>query len=133
MEFDKSKYFEVFSFGDSPAMADELLDFVLKGKKTATVSIILEGDPVPTVGDISLVLNSKGEPKCEIKTTFVTTVPFKNLTWDMVKLEGEDDTFEQWRNGNLNYWKRDSLRRGYDFSEETPITFEIFELNNIYE
>ena len=133
MEIDKSKYFEVFSFGYSPVMADELLSLVLEGKKTATVSVILEGEPIPKIGDVSLVLNSNGEPKCEIKTTFLTTEPFKDLTWDMVKLEGEDDTFEQWRAGNFGFWKRDSIKRGYNFSDETPITFEIFEVNKIIE
>ena len=38
MQIDKNKYFEVFSFGDSPAMAEKLLNLVLEGKKTATVS-----------------------------------------------------------------------------------------------
>lgn len=37
-------YFERFSFGDSPEMADELLALVLAGKKTATVSVILEDE-----------------------------------------------------------------------------------------
>lgn len=37
-------YFECFAFGDSPEMADELLALVLTGKKTATVSVVLEDE-----------------------------------------------------------------------------------------
>ena len=37
-------YFESFAFGDSPEMANELLALVLAGKKTATVSVVLEGE-----------------------------------------------------------------------------------------
>ena len=48
-------YFERFSFGDSPEMADELLALVLAGKKTATVSVILEDEQAPTVGALQLV------------------------------------------------------------------------------
>ena len=122
------KYFECFAFGDSPEMADELLRLVLTGKKTATVSIVLEDEKTPKVGDLSLVLNGQGQPACVIKTVYLETVKFCNLTWDMVKLEGEDETFEQWKAGNIRYWMRDAVKRGYTFTEETPITFERFEL-----
>ena len=99
-------YFERFSFGDSPEMADELLALVLAGKKTATVSVILEDEQAPSVGDLSLVLDGLSTPACVIKTVHVETVKFCDLTWDMVKLEGEDENFEQWKSGNIRYWTR---------------------------
>ena len=64
-------YFERFSFGDSPEMADELLALVLAGKKTATVSVILEDEKAPSVGDLSLVLDGRSTPACVIKTVHV--------------------------------------------------------------
>ncbi len=127
----KEDYFECFAFGDSPEMADELLALVLSGKKTATVSVVLEGEPTPGVGDLSLVLDGQGNPACVIKTVHVEVVRFCDLTWDMVKLEGEDETFEQWRSGNFGYWTCDAARRGYDFSDQTPITYERFEVVEI--
>ena len=63
-----------------------------------------------------------------IKTVHLETVKFCDLTWDMVKLEGEDETFEQWKAGNIRYWTRDAARRGYTFTDQTPITFERFEV-----
>ena len=104
-------YFERFAFGDSPEMADELLALVCAGKKTATVSVVLEG-----------------EPACVIKTVRLDIVRFCDLTWDMVKLEGEDDNFEQWKAGNIRYWTRDAAKRGYTFTDQTPSTFECFEV-----
>lgn len=121
-------YYECFAFGDSPEMADELLALVLAGKKTATVSILLEGEQAPAVGDLSLVLDGHGTPACVIKTVHLETVKFCDLTWDMVKLEGEDENFEQWKSGNIRYWTRDAARRGYNFTSQTPITFERFEV-----
>ncbi|MCD7965244.1 MAG: ASCH domain-containing protein, partial [Clostridiaceae bacterium] len=93
IENTKKDYFECFAFGDSPEMADELLALVLAGKKTATVSVILEDEQAPSVGDLSLVLDGRGNPACVIKTVYLETVNFCDLTWDMVKLEGED---EEW-------------------------------------
>jgi len=46
----------------------------------------------------------------------------------MVKLEGEDENFEQWKSGNIRYWTRDAAKRGYTFTDQTPITFERFEV-----
>ena len=128
MENTNNDYFERFAFGDSPEMADELLALVLSGKKTATVSVILESDQKPNVGDLSQVLDGRGNPACVIKTVHLETVKFCDLTWDMVKLEGEDETFEQWKAGNIRYWTRDAARRGYTFNDQTPITFERFEV-----
>lgn len=125
-------YFEIFAFGDSPEMADALLALVLKGKKTATVSVVLEDEPMPSVGDLSLVLDGRGNSACVIKTVYTKTVKFCELTWDMVKLEGEDDTFEQWKTGNVRYWTRDAAKRGYTFTDQTPITFECFEVVEVF-
>ena len=124
-------YFECFAFGDSSEMADELLALVLAGKKTATVSVVLEGEAKPSVGDCSLVLDGRGKPACVIKTVRLEIVPFCELTWDMVKLEGEDETFEQWKAGNQRYWMRDAAKRGYTFTDQTPITFECFEVTEV--
>lgn len=128
LENENRNYFESFAFGDSPELADELLRLVLAGKKTATVSVVLENEQAPRVGDVSLVLDGRGKPACVIKTVYLKTVKFCDLTWDMVKLEGEDDTFEQWKAGNIRYWTRDAANRGYTFTEQTPITYERFEV-----
>lgn len=128
----QADYFECFAFGNSPEMADELLELVLAGKKTATVSVILEEEPQPQIGDVSLVLNGRGEPACTIRTTYLETVRFCDLTWEMVRQEGEDETFEQWKTGNYGYWMQDAAQRGYVFTEETMITFEQFEVVEIF-
>lgn len=128
IENTNKSYFECFAFGDSPEMADELLALVLTGKKTATVSVVLEDEQTPSVGDLSLVLDGRGNPACVIKTVYLDTVKFCDLTWNMVKLEGEDENFEQWKSGNIRYWTRDAAKRGYTFTDQTPITFERFEV-----
>ena len=122
------QYYEVFSFGNSPEMADELLALVLAGKKTATVSVLLDGEKPPKPGDLSLVLDGRGKEACVIRTRSVKLLPFSHLTWDMVRLEGEDESYETWLEGNLRYWKRDAEERAYSFTESTPVVFEEFEL-----
>ena len=65
-----------FSFGDSPALADELLGLVLAGKKTATCGTLSQfgpgGEPMPQVGRRDILLDGAGRPAAVIETTEVT-------------------------------------------------------------
>ncbi len=55
-----------FAFGDGPELADELLDLVVKGIKTATCST--EDEPnTSTPGERWIVLDGRGEPRCVIE------------------------------------------------------------------
>jgi uncharacterized protein YhfF len=59
--------FETFTFGDSPELADELLDLVLQGKKRATCWAESQGLLSAEVGKLMVVLDSKGTPKAVVK------------------------------------------------------------------
>ena len=60
-----------FAFGDGPDLADELLELVLKGVKTATCST--EDEPnTSTPGECWIVLDGRGNPRCVIESTEVT-------------------------------------------------------------
>ena len=67
------KYRELrsFAFGDGPALADELLELVLAGVKTATCST--EDEPnTSTPGERWIVRDGRGMPRCVIESTEVT-------------------------------------------------------------
>ena len=76
------------------------------------------------IGDscLDLTEDMKKDPRFQMKMCI------RDRTWDMVKLEGEDENFEQWKSGNIRYWTRDAAKRGYTFTDQTPITFERFEV-----
>ena len=64
------QYRDAFQFG---VMADWLADLVAEGKKTATCSSYpiyeIEGEPLPQVGEYSIILNSDDEPVAIIQET----------------------------------------------------------------
>lgn len=68
--------YEAWAFG---AQADELAELVRRGEKTATASAYplyeLGGDPLPKEGEYSVILNSREEAVCIIRTTKVYVVP----------------------------------------------------------
>ena len=72
------------------------MKLVLDGKKTATTSLF-EFDSLSTVGDVSILTDSNNNDMCILKTKKVIVTEFKNITWDVAKLEGENISLEEWR------------------------------------
>ena len=127
-----STYFDCFHFELTEKWAEELLRLVLIGKKKATASSLYafekENLRLPEVGDFSIVTNWAGEPKCVIQTSKVRILPFREMTYDICKLEGEDDTLASWQRGHQRFFKEEGKELGYEFTEDLPVVFEEFEV-----
>jgi len=100
-----------FSFGDSPALADELLGLVLAGKKTATCGAFSQfgpgGEPMPQVGRRDIVLDGAGRPAAVIETTEVGVKRFDEVDEQFARDEGEGDgTLAYWRSAHEPYFAR---------------------------
>ncbi|MCB2174834.1 MAG: ASCH domain-containing protein [Actinomycetales bacterium] len=122
-----------FAFGDDPVLADALLELVLAGVKTATSTALVElessGEPMPVVGDLSIVLDGGGHPRALLRTTSVRLVRFADVDAEHAAAEGEDDrTLESWRREHERYWRRVLPRFGAEFSPDLELVLERFEL-----
>lgn len=126
----KTPCLEAFYFGDSQALADELLELVLSGRKRATTSSVLTfkalGLSLPEPGSLSLVTDFAGHPRCVIETTAVTCLTFKDMTFELAKREGEDSCLETWIEGHRRFFQAEAQTCGYTFTEDLPILFEDF-------
>lgn len=125
--------YEAWAFGDSPEMADELLDLVLKGIKTGTAgsydSYLEDNDPLPEVGSYSICLSGDGRPKCIIQTLAVKTVKFKDITEEDAYKEGEGDrTLAYWRRVHQAFWEREHAEYSLSFSPEMLVVYEEFKV-----
>lgn len=124
-----------WSFGDNPALADELLGLVLAGTKTATSTALVEfehgEEPLPAVGDLSIVLDGAGHPRALLRTTSVRRVRFADVDAEHAAAEGEDDrTLESWRREHERYWRRVLPSIGAQFSDDLELVLERFELRH---
>lgn len=122
---------DAFGFGGEPALEDELAGLVLVGKKRATTSLAIEftslGEPLPVVGDLSIVLRGDGAPVALIERTHVTTVPFEAVDADYAAVEGEGDgSLEHWRAAHRAYFTSVCARLGGSFSDRTPVLCQVF-------
>ena len=123
---------EKWHFELTEGACNYLLDLVLKGQKKATASSVLgyqiEGEEIPKEGNLSVITDWDGNPRCVIKTTRVRIIPYKDITFDIAKLEGEDDTLESWRKNHEKFFTEEGKDLGYKFSEEMKVIFEEFEV-----
>src|SRR5699024_9107044 len=86
----KGKTYEAWSFGVDE---DTLAELVKQGEKTATTSgyetYQVDGEPLPQVGDVSVILNKKGEPQCVIETIHVYQTTFNDVSDYHSSLDGK--------------------------------------------
>ena len=124
------RYQACFPFGNNKSLANTLLEYVLSGKKSATSSSLLSykkgKERLPAVGDLSIITDWSGVPKCIIETSAVTVIPFKDMTFDICGREGEDETLESWMTNHKRFFKEEGKESGYPFSEDMPVVFEDF-------
>lgn len=127
-----TKYIDCFHFELTEKLANELLELVLFGQKKATASSLLayelNGERVPRIGDLSIVTDWNNDPKCVIETTNITIIPFKDITYEICKREGEDDNLESWRQGHIRFFMSEGSELGYTFTEDMPVVFEDFKV-----
>ena len=114
---------------------NELLGLVLEGKKRATSSSVYtfkaEGQDIPKEGDLSVITDWDGDPKCVIRTAKVHAIPYRDITFDLARLEGEDDSLESWRKSHEKFFTAEGQELGYQFSEDMDVIFEEFEVVEI--
>jgi uncharacterized protein YhfF len=98
---------ETFSFGDGPALADELLALVLEGKKRATCWAVSEGLKGALVGKSMVVLDGKRRPRVVLKTNELVQRRFDEVDEQFAYDEGEGDrSLAYWRKAHERYFTR---------------------------
>lgn len=107
-----------WAFGDTPEMADELAALVVEGKKTATCSLyaeyVREGESLPEVGQLNILLDGQGKPVALLETTEVELLKFSEVSEELAAREGEGDlSLDYWRTEHRRFW---SKVKGFDDS-----------------
>ena len=137
MEIPNIDELEHWHFELTESACNYLLDLVLAGKKRATSSSLLSfklsGEEVPKAGDLSVITNWEGVPRCVVVTTEVRVMRYGDITFDIAKLEGEDDSLESWRASHERFFREEGAELGYSFSEDLDVVFEEFVVVNVLE
>ena|SRR5687768_2385566 len=128
-----SKTYIAEGWGDNHELADELGTLIAQGTKIATCSAVweweAEGNPIPEVGYITVVLNGRGEPLCIVETIEISIRKYNEVDADFAREEGEGDlSLNYWREAHRNYFSRVLHKIGKEFSEDMPLVCERFRI-----
>ena len=122
--------YDAWAFGDDPDMLAEL---VRTGIKTATASACplyeLEGEPLPEAGEYSVILNTRDEAVCIIRTAKVHVMPYSEVTAEQAYKEGEGDrSLSYWRQAHEVFFRKEMEAAGMTFTEDMGVVCEEFEV-----
>ena len=99
-------------FCDNEKDANECAKLVKKGIKRTTSHSLLglqcRKEPLPKVGDFTVVTNWEGKAQCIVRTKTVKLKPFFSIDEAYAELEGEGDkSLEYWTKTHWEHYKRE--------------------------
>jgi uncharacterized protein YhfF len=127
----RNEQYVVEGWGDSPHVADELGALIASGTKTATCSALwayeAEGEPLPSVGLKTIVLDGNDDPLCIVETTEVEVQPYDEVDARFAFDEGEGDrSLEYWRDAHWRFFSRTLPGIGREPTTDMPLVCERF-------
>jgi uncharacterized protein YhfF len=118
-------------FGDSEAMADELLDLVLHGPKRATVGAVAQfaadGELLPRIGSHWIVADGSGTARAVLRSIELRIGPMDSVDEEFAWNEGEGDRSRaSWLRDHRRYFEHSCARLGVPFDDHLELVFERF-------
>jgi uncharacterized protein YhfF len=87
------------------ALRQKLVEAALRGDKTATAGLYEQNEPLPRVGDRSVLLGFDDEPVAVVETTELRVVRAGDVDLAFAVDEGEGfETVADWRRAHENFW-----------------------------
>lgn len=126
---DRDAVHSAWQFGGAP---DKLAALVLSGRKRATSSVyrlyfMSDGEPLPRVGDLSVILDSHDRAVCVIRTDRADVVRYADVTPEFAACEGEGDlSLGYWRDVHRDFFTGELAPYGLALSDDTEILCERF-------
>ena len=124
---------EVYYFGDNEYDANTLADLVVKQIKRATATSLWwfkqNNQKLPQPGDQAIATDWYGNPKAIIETTKIAPTPFRKVTAEFARIEGEGDlSLKYWRKVHEAYYQREMEPFGEKFHKDMIIICEHFKV-----
>ncbi|MBQ7158131.1 MAG: ASCH domain-containing protein [Treponema sp.] len=129
---DEAAFSGELMFEDNGFTGLNQLALILGGQKTAVFSAFpayeINREPLPVAGEVYIVEDGNGKPRCIIEVTDVNVIPFGDVSWEMAECEGEDENLESWRQKQREYMGDEAELCGFDFNDSTKVVFEVFKV-----
>ena len=128
-----NKKYDSWHFCDNEEDANELAELVKKGIKRATTGLYyfyeIENEELPKVGDLNIIINWQGRAQCIIETKKINLIPFKDVTEEFARVEGEGDgSLKYWQEVHIKAFNRQLVELDIKFKEDMLVVCEEFEI-----
>jgi uncharacterized protein YhfF len=126
----------VDQYGDSPELSRSLLALIRSGRKRAGTSLLWwhehEGEPLPQVGDIEIVLTHDHQPSLITRVTRVEVLPYREVSAEYAAIEGEGDgSLDYWREAHWHYFSRVCASIGKVPAQDMPVVCGVFDVMHV--
>jgi uncharacterized protein YhfF len=123
----------VDAYGDSAALSQSLIALIRSGRKRAGTSLLWacehDGDPLPRVGELEVVVDHLDEPVLLTRSTRVHVCAFDAVDAAYAAVEGEGDgSLACWRAGHWAFFTRECTRIGRTPTPQMPVVCCEFEV-----
>lgn len=119
-------------FGDSEEASVAALEQLLSGEKTAVShcvpAYLTTKQPMPRVGDYTMVTDFYGNPCCILHTTDVAIVPLPEISDALILQDCPGADRAQWLEARHREYASLAERFGFHYHEEIPVLVETVEL-----
>ncbi len=120
----------VARWGENEKQCNSLLKQVRSGKKRAITYSLLglqyRKEPLPKIGDFTVLTDWNGEAKCVLRTTAVRLTPYFAIRSSYAKLDN-DESLEHWKQAHWDYYTRELEPFGRVPRESMILVCEVFE------
>lgn len=119
-------------FDDTGVTGITQLDLVLSEQKTAIFtpfdSFEINMEPLPVPGEVYIVEDSEDKPRAVIELTDVKVIPFNEISWELARRDGEDESFEDWKAKETEFFQEEAELCGFKYSKDMKIVCEVFQV-----
>jgi uncharacterized protein YhfF len=105
----------IVEFAFPGELRNRLVAAILAGEKTSTTSTLreysVEGEPLPVVGELTALIDSRDRRVAILETTAVAIVRLADVDLPHAIDEGEGyTTIEDWRASHVGFWESPEMR-----------------------
>jgi len=122
-----------YYFCSDEESANNLAALVVQGVKQATASLLwsyeADNEPLPEVGQLSVITNWAGEPQCIVKVIDVEIKPYIEVPAEFAFIEGEGDkSLEYWRKVHWEFFSLECEEIDKEPTEDMLLILEQFKV-----
>jgi uncharacterized protein YhfF len=110
----------------------QINSIVLVGQKqaffTTLATFTIDDEPLPISGELYILVDNQNKPLCVLEIESVNIIPFNEVTFEMVKKEGECATMGEWKEKMQEYIEDEAHVLGFEYSPDIKLVYQTFKV-----